>query len=102
MAITVALYLPYRSTRSFVTWSSERFAGTSKFSGDRDVQFFTVGNLGGRTLVIYVKNIARQCIPSPRTGCWKNKRDAQPLIGSRFGLRSQRSEWFRVCRVGFT
>jgi RHO1 GDP-GTP exchange protein 1/2 len=26
-----------------------------KLSGNKDVQFFTVGNLGGRTLVIYMK-----------------------------------------------
>ncbi|KAF9642817.1 hypothetical protein BDM02DRAFT_3192640 [Thelephora ganbajun] len=28
-----------------------------KFSGDKDVQFFTVGNLGRRTLVVYMKNL---------------------------------------------
>ena len=31
-----------------------------------------------------------------------NETKAQPPIGSRFGLLSQRSEWFRVYRVGFT
>ena len=30
------------------------------------------------------------------------KTKVQPSIGSRFGLRSQRSEWFRVYRVGST
>ena len=38
----------------------------------------------------------------PVIGKINEKTKAQPSIGSRFGLRSQRSEWFRVYRVSFT
>jgi hypothetical protein len=38
----------------------------------------------------------------PVIGKINERTKAQPTIGSRFGLRSQRSEWFRVYRVGFT
>jgi len=87
------------------------------------VQFFTVGNLGGRTLVIYMKKknvrdggsgrdkclLTRDALQldsvfrvlEPVIGKINEKTKAQPSIGSRFGLRSQRSEWFRVYRVGF-
>jgi hypothetical protein len=39
-----------------------------KLSGNKDVQFFTVGNLGGRTLVIYMKkkNVRLLCLESKR------------------------------------
>ena len=94
-----------------------------KLSGNKDVQFFTVGHLSGRTLVIYMKKKnVRDFGPSeskrlltcdalqldsvfrvlePVIGKINEKTKAQPSIGSRFGLRSQRSEWFRVYRVGF-
>lgn len=94
-----------------------------KLSGNKDVQFFTVGNLGGRTLVIYMKKKNVRDFGSdksilvltedtsqldsvfrvlePVIGKINEKTKAQPSIGSRFGLRSQRSEWFRVYRVGF-
>ena len=86
------------------------------------MQFFTVGNLGGRTLVIYMKKKNVRGILSksihlltkdssqldsvfrvlePVIGKINERTKAQPTIGSRFGLRSQRSEWFRVYRVGF-
>jgi hypothetical protein len=45
MVLAVALCLPYRSTCALITWSGERFADTPKTQGNKDVQFFTVGNL---------------------------------------------------------
>ena len=87
------------------------------------MQFFTVGNLGGRTLVIYMtkKNVRLLCLRSKRLLIRytlqldsvfrvlepviekiNERTEVRPTIGSRFGLRSQQSEWFRVYRVGFT
>ena len=86
------------------------------------MQFFTVGSLGGRTLVIYMwkKNVgifrsrnthlltkdASQLDSvfralEPVIKKIKERTKAQSTIGSRLGLQSQRSEWFRVYRVGF-
>ena len=92
-----------------------------KLSGNDDVQFFAVGNLGGRKLVIYMKketvgsswSIRTRLLAknAPQLGSafrvltpvierineWP---EAQPTIGSRFDPLSKRSEWFRVYRVG--
>jgi len=81
-------------------------------SGNKDVQFFTAGNLGGRTLVIYMKkNNVRDF------GSWGSRRmltrDAlqldsvfrilEPVIGKTNEKTKTRpsSGWFRVYRVGF-
>jgi len=84
------------------------------------VHFFTVGNLGGRTLVIYAKKKSAGSSWSRSTRLLAKDapqldslfRVLEPVIGkinkrteapgSRFNLLSQRSEWFRVYRVGFT
>jgi len=76
-----------------------------KLSGDKDVQFFTAGNLGGRTLVIYVKKrnassswsrstrpLAKDAphldsvfrVLEPVIGKINEKMNAQPTVGSRF------------------
>ncbi|KAF9785479.1 CNH domain-containing protein [Thelephora terrestris] len=70
-----------------------------ELSGNKDVQFFTVGMINGRTLIIYMKkknhdSVFRVLEPVITKIYPKSK--PQPSIGSRFGLRSQRSEWFRV------
>ncbi len=89
-----------------------------KLNGNKDVQFFTVGTLGGRTLVIYMKKkgVSVQ-FALDRTLLTVHQLDSvfrvlEPVIGkinektkatgglSRFGFGSQRSEWFRIFRVG--
>ncbi|KAI0286014.1 CNH domain-containing protein [Russula aff. rugulosa BPL654] len=64
-----------------------------KLNGSKDVHFFRVGNLGGRTLVIYMK----------KKGLDSVFRVLEPVVGeiykSRLGLRLPHSEWFRIYRV---
>lgn len=81
---------------------------------------FSVGNLNGRTLVIYMKKkgvssglfrFTRAGLTSflqldsvfrvlePVIGKINERAEAPRSFGSRLGLRSQRSEWFRVYRV---
>ncbi|KAF9645895.1 hypothetical protein BDM02DRAFT_3262627 [Thelephora ganbajun] len=55
-----------------------------KLGGKKDAQFFTVGNLGGRTLVIYMK---RSGIPNPRTGYWQDKREDESPTFDRVEVR---------------
>ncbi|KAF9779311.1 CNH domain-containing protein [Thelephora terrestris] len=88
--------------------SSPGAANTSqtpqKLSGNKDVQFFAVGNLDGRTLVIYMRKKNHDSLFrafEPVIGKINEKSKPQPSIGSRFSLRSQRSEWFRVYRDFF-
>ncbi|THU88754.1 Dbl homology domain-containing protein [Dendrothele bispora CBS 962.96] len=74
-----------------------------KLNGNRDVHFFSVGTLHGRTLVIYMKkkgldSIFRVLEP---VGEKINERARAPVgFGSRL-FRSARSEWFRVYRDFF-
>jgi hypothetical protein len=91
-----------------------------KLNGTKDAQFFTVGNLGDRTFVIYMKkkNVRLLCLQSKRPltrdtlqfdnvfrvlepviGKINERTEAQPTNRLGFGSRS---EWFRVYRVGFT
>ncbi|KAF9646326.1 hypothetical protein BDM02DRAFT_3188932 [Thelephora ganbajun] len=63
-----------------------------KLSGNKGAQFFAVGNLGSRALIIFVK---KNEVLEPVIGRINEKTKARPSIGSRFGLRSQRSEWLR-------
>ncbi|KAF9785478.1 CNH domain-containing protein [Thelephora terrestris] len=75
-----------------------------KLSGNKDVQFFTSGDLAGRTLVIYMKKKDRNSIfrvLEPVIGKTKERAGAQPSTTSRFGLQSHRPEWFRVYRDFF-
>ena len=75
-----------------------------KLNGTKDVHFFSVGNLHGRTLVIYMKkkgldSIFRVLEP---VGDKINERSRQPAgFGSKLGFRSAKSEWFRIYRVGY-
>ncbi|KAL6309388.1 Dbl-like domain-containing protein [Sparassis latifolia] len=86
--------------------SSPHSAHTSqtpqKLSGNKDVHFFSVGSLNGRTLVIYMKKKGLDSVfrvLEPVVGKINERAKAPQTFGSRLGLRSQRSEWFRVYRV---
>ncbi|KAI0831970.1 Dbl domain-containing protein [Trametes gibbosa] len=88
--------------------SSPQSAHTSqtpqKLSGNKDVHFFSVGNLNGRTLVIYMKKKGLDSVfrvLEPVVGKINERTKAPQTFGSRLGLRSQRSEWFRVYRDFF-
>ncbi|KAJ3514155.1 hypothetical protein NLJ89_g2537 [Agrocybe chaxingu] len=75
-----------------------------KLSGTKDVHFFSVGTLQGRTLIVYMKkkgmdSIFRVLEP---VGEKINERvKATVGFGSRLGFRSAKSEWFRVYRDFF-
>ncbi|ESK83843.1 signal transducer [Moniliophthora roreri MCA 2997] len=74
-----------------------------RLSGNKDVHFFSVGQLHGRTLVIYMKkkgldSIFRVLEP---VGDKINERAKAPTgLGSRF-FRPNKSEWFRIYRDFF-
>ena len=91
-----------------------------KLNGSKDVHFFSVGSLGGRTLVIYMKKkgvgsllsyqLLRRShrvyqldsvfrVLEPVVGKINEKAKAPVFLSSRFGLRQPRSEWFRIYRV---
>ncbi|CCM02646.1 uncharacterized protein FIBRA_04750 [Fibroporia radiculosa] len=75
-----------------------------KLSGNKDVHFFSVGSLNGRTLVIYMKKKGLDSVfrvLEPVVGKINERARAPQSLGSRLGLRSQRSEWFRVYRDFF-
>ncbi|KAF8202439.1 CNH domain-containing protein [Pholiota molesta] len=75
-----------------------------KLSGTKDVHFFSVGTLQGRTLIIYMKkkslnSIFRVLEP---VGDKINEGVKAPAgFGSRLGFRSTKSEWFRIYRDFF-
>ncbi|KAJ3569204.1 hypothetical protein NP233_g5203 [Leucocoprinus birnbaumii] len=74
-----------------------------KLNGNRDVHFFSVGTLHGRTLIVFAKknseSIFRVLEP---VGDKINERVKAPVgLGSRLGFRSTKSEWFRVYRDFF-
>ncbi|KAH8804048.1 CNH domain-containing protein [Flagelloscypha sp. PMI_526] len=70
-----------------------------KLNGTKDVHFFSVGPLNGRTLVIYMTkkgldSVFRALEP---VGDKINQRSRQPgSFGSKLGFRSAKSEWFRI------
>ncbi|KAJ3520044.1 hypothetical protein NM688_g9215 [Phlebia brevispora] len=75
-----------------------------KLSGNKDVHFFSVGQLNGRTLVIYMKKKGLDSVfrvLEPVVGKINERAKAPQTLGSRLGLRAQRSEWFRVYRDFF-
>ncbi|KAI0050993.1 Dbl-like domain-containing protein [Auriscalpium vulgare] len=75
-----------------------------KLNGTKDVHFFSVGNLGGRTLVIYMKKKGLDSVfrvLEPVIGKINEKAKAPVSLSSRLGLRQPRSEWFRVYRDFF-
>lgn len=88
--------------------SSPQSAHTSqtpqRVNGTRDVHFFSVGQQGGRTLVIYMKkkgldSVFRVLEPVVEK---INERTKTPAsFTSRFGIRPARSEWFRLYREFF-
>jgi hypothetical protein len=75
-----------------------------KLNGTKDVHFFSVGTLHGRTLIIYMKkkgldSIFRVLEP---VNDKINERVKAPVgFGSRLGFRSAKSEWFRIYRDFF-
>ncbi|KAI0272596.1 Dbl-like domain-containing protein [Gloeopeniophorella convolvens] len=88
--------------------SSPQSANTSqtpqKLNGSKDVHFFSVGSLGGRTLVIYMKKKGLDSVfrvLEPVVGKINEKAKAPVSLSSRLGLRQPRSEWFRVYRDFF-
>ncbi|KAK2462748.1 hypothetical protein APHAL10511_005266 [Amanita phalloides] len=75
-----------------------------KLNGSKDVHFFRVGTLHNRTLVVYMKkkgldSIFRVLEP---VGEKINQNVRAPIgLSSRLGLRSAKSEWFRIYRDFF-
>ncbi|RDB18445.1 Rho1 guanine nucleotide exchange factor 1 [Hypsizygus marmoreus] len=75
-----------------------------KLNGTKDVHFFSVGSLHGRTLIIYMKKKGLESIfrVLEPVGDKINERVKAPIgFGSRLGFRSAKSEWFRVYRDFF-
>ncbi|GLB41616.1 putative CNH domain containing protein [Lyophyllum shimeji] len=75
-----------------------------KLNGTKDVHFFSVGQLHGRTLVIYMKKKGLESIfrVLEPVGDKINEKVKAPVgLGSRLGFRSAKSEWFRVYRDFF-
>ncbi|KAG6849618.1 hypothetical protein H0H93_006902 [Arthromyces matolae] len=75
-----------------------------KLNGNKDVHFFSVGTLHGRTLIIYMKKKGLESIfrVLEPVGDKINEKVKAPVgIGSRLGFRSAKSEWFRVYRDFF-
>ncbi|KAH9008668.1 CNH domain-containing protein [Lactarius hengduanensis] len=75
-----------------------------KLNGSKDVHFFSVGSLGGRALVIYMKKKGLDSVfrvLEPVVGKINEKAKAPVFLTSRFGLRQPRSEWFRIYRDFF-
>ncbi|KAH7105901.1 Dbl-like domain-containing protein [Auriculariales sp. MPI-PUGE-AT-0066] len=74
-----------------------------KLNGNKDVQFFSVGTLNGRTLVIYMKKKGLDSVfrvLEPVTGKIVEKQKTPGTFG-RFGFGQHRSEWFRIYRQDF-
>ena len=94
-----------------------------KLSGTKDVHFFSVGTLQGRTLIIYMKKKSVSLVPffssvileltfySQLNSIFRvlepigdkiNEGVKAPAgLGSRLGFRSTKSEWFRIYRDFF-
>ncbi|THU93894.1 Dbl-like domain-containing protein [Dendrothele bispora CBS 962.96] len=75
-----------------------------KLSGNKDVHFFSVGTLQGRTLVIYMKKKGLDSIfhvVEPVIDKINERSKAPASLGSRFGFRSPKSDWFRNYREFF-
>ncbi|KAF9026277.1 Dbl homology domain-containing protein [Hymenopellis radicata] len=75
-----------------------------KLSGAKDVHFFSIGTLHGRTLVVYMKKKGLESIfrVLEPVGDKINERVKAPGgFGSRLGFKSAKSEWFRIYRDFF-
>jgi hypothetical protein len=88
--------------------SSPQSAHTSqtpqRVNGTRDVHFFSVGNQGVRTLVIYMKKKGLDSVfrvLEPVVEKINERSKAPASFTSRFGIRPARSEWFRLYREFF-
>ncbi|KAG1747883.1 CNH domain-containing protein [Suillus paluster] len=88
--------------------SSPQSAHTSqtpqRVNGTRDVHFFSVGNQGGRTLVVYMKKKGLDSVfrvLEPVVEKINERSKAPASFTSRFGIRPARSEWFRLYREFF-
>ncbi|KAJ3780956.1 Dbl-like domain-containing protein [Lentinula aff. detonsa] len=85
--------------------SSHSSQTPQKLSGNKDVYFFSVGTLHGRTLVIYMKKKGLDSIfhvVEPVVERINERAKApQGLMGSRFGFRQAKSDWFRAYREFF-
>ncbi|KAJ3915019.1 CNH domain-containing protein [Lentinula edodes] len=85
--------------------SSHSSQTPQKLSGNKDVYFFSVGTLHGRTLVIYMKKKGLDSIFHVVEPVVEriNERSKAPqgLMGSRFGFRQAKSDWFRAYREFF-
>ncbi|KAJ3713247.1 citron-like protein [Lentinula guzmanii] len=85
--------------------SSHSSQTPQKLSGNKDVYFFSVGTLHGRTLVIYMKKKGLDSIfhaVKPVVERINERAKApQGLMGSRFGSRQAKSDWFRAYREFF-
>ncbi|KAL0953934.1 hypothetical protein HGRIS_005098 [Hohenbuehelia grisea] len=74
-----------------------------KLNGTKDVHFFSVGNLHGRTLVIYMKKKNLDSVfrvLEPVIDKINEKTKTTAGFGSKF-FRSPKSEWFRIYRDFF-
>ncbi|KAE9397961.1 hypothetical protein BT96DRAFT_940494 [Gymnopus androsaceus JB14] len=75
-----------------------------KLNGSKDVHFFTVGTLHGRTLVIYMKKRGLDSIfrvLEPVSEKINERAKAPSGLASRLFVRSPRSEWFKIYRDFF-
>ncbi|KAG5643354.1 hypothetical protein DXG03_001036 [Asterophora parasitica] len=75
-----------------------------KLNGTKDVHFFSVGQLHGRTLIVYMKKKGLESIfrVLEPVGDKINEKVKAPVgLSSRLGFRSAKSEWFRVYRDFF-
>ncbi|KIK53944.1 hypothetical protein GYMLUDRAFT_49117 [Collybiopsis luxurians FD-317 M1] len=85
--------------------SSNSSQTPQKLSGNKDVYFFSVGTLHGRTLVIYMKKKGLDSIfhvvEPVLERINERSRAPQGLMGSRFGFRQAKSDWFRAYREFF-
>ncbi|KAH8833415.1 CNH domain-containing protein [Flagelloscypha sp. PMI_526] len=76
-----------------------------KLNGNKNVQFFSVGNVQGRTLVIYMikKGSDSNFRVLEPVGDKINERLRQPAgFGSKLGFKTAKSEWFRIYREFFS
>ncbi|KAF5386380.1 hypothetical protein D9757_006718 [Collybiopsis confluens] len=85
--------------------SSHSSQTPQKLSGNKDVYFFSVGTLHGRTLVIYMKKKGLDSIfhvvEPVQERINERSRAPQGLMGSRFSFRPAKSDWFRAYREFF-
>jgi hypothetical protein len=75
--------------------------GPQKVSGNREINFFKVGRVGARTLVVYAKKegVNGTVLKAMEPMAVIERARAQ---NSRFlGMGSKKSEWFRLHKVGF-